>query len=131
MVAAELANVRGRPREGEALARSALAELVERKADPQFRRSVLWTLAESLVAQGRFEEARAPLAEGMELARKANTPETFTVLDEWLLAQIEVGTGQRAAGIQRAERVRDALERVAGQPRAQREVARFLAGHRR
>jgi serine/threonine protein kinase len=128
--AAQLAIARGRPRDAEQLAKLALAELSDLRGTEQERRLILWTFAASLVAQRRFEEAHAPLLEASELSRKLGFFETYRVLDDLLLAQIEYGKGQHAAAIQRAQHVREVLARGRGQPKALREVTEFLAKHR-
>ncbi|MDQ3337972.1 MAG: serine/threonine-protein kinase [Myxococcota bacterium] len=128
-LASDLARERGRPKEAEALARDAIAELTELGAHKEVALAQQ-RLGEALVAQGRFEEARAVLEPAFASARSQKLRADDQAAFEIALAAAEHGLGKHAEARARAERLQLVLERYPGAHSARAKVERLLAAKR-
>ena len=130
-VAAELALVSGNVRDAEAKARSALAELTERKASPCELRFPQYIHGRTLVELKRHDEAKRLLEAARAQTVKEGLPADRHAVIDLELAKIEYAEGKHEQAIELATAVRDTLAQFPGQPRARAEVERFLADHKK
>ena len=111
---AGVALARGRGAEAEAIARRALAELVELGASPGDQRFVQLRLGEALIAQRKYAEARPILETGLATARTIVSRADDLGRYEVALARVELELGERAAAIARANDLRARIEPYPG-----------------
>ncbi len=120
---AMLATLRGKPRAGEALARTSL----DGPLTDAVRGDVLRALGDSLVAQRRWTAARDAYEQAEHVVRAAAFPEPGLARIEVELARIEAATGNRSAALARAKRASEVLEHHPGERRARERVAALVA----
>jgi eukaryotic-like serine/threonine-protein kinase len=126
--AARLATLRGAPRDGEALARAALADADQHKATPEDRAMLHVALGESLLADHRYADARTELEAAEQLkAKLEQSPDVRAALDV-ALAACDAGLGVRDARA-RAQQARAVLDKYPGEILARRR-ADALIGRR-
>ena len=115
---AELAVRRGKPKDGERIAREALASLTELKGTDENRRPLLRGLAEALFAQRRYPEAAAEFSNLLALAKKTYAREDNIAVAELGLARVDFAEVKRTEAQDRARAAREVLEKFKSQGRA-------------
>jgi tetratricopeptide (TPR) repeat protein len=125
-ILADIANRRGNAKQCERLARGALAAIAEAKGSDDDARIVHAMLAECLIGQRRFREAREEIAVALDLARKLSAREDVIALSEINLARIEIAEGKRQAARERAQAARTVLEKYPSQVIAKRRADEIL-----
>jgi tetratricopeptide (TPR) repeat protein len=118
---ARLAAARGKLRKAEMLVRAALATWDEIKGDELRRPELLSTLAEILIEQQRWVDARSALDQALATARVHSREDAIAAL-EIQLARTEAALGAEPTAIPRAKHAREVLERYPFSVRARREA---------
>ena len=124
-VAVELTLARGDPRTAESLARKALTELADHKSMGQ--REMLLLVAQSLVAQRRWADARRVLDQALATEAERAKRADIEAGVELLIAQADYGLGRRTQAIELARHARGVLAGFPNQLKARAVAAAFLA----
>jgi len=124
---ASLERAHHRPRQAEALTRTALASLSELHGD-EIAAATLWeALGDDLLAQRRWREARPCYEKARALAVSARVIAPNIAQLDVELAEVDAGLGNREAARERALRAKDVLSHHPGFIGAGRDVAKLLA----
>ena len=118
---------RGRPQIAESIARDALVKLAVPSAETSEKSPVNAALADALLAQRRFEEARQIAAPMLEAVQKSHERADDIALWELRLANAELGLGDRTEALERAMHASAELAKWPSQVRWRKSPAAVLA----
>ncbi|HEY5937656.1 MAG TPA: protein kinase, partial [Kofleriaceae bacterium] len=118
---------RGRAQIAESIARDALAKLAVPSAETSEKSIVNAALADALLAQRRFEEARQVAARMLEAVQRSHERADDIALWELRLADAELGLGDRTEAIERAVRASAELAKWPGLVRWRKSPVAALA----
>jgi eukaryotic-like serine/threonine-protein kinase len=124
---ARLELARGNATTAEALARAALPRVQELHGDPEAISAVHYHLAEALLAQHRFGDARAALARATELIAGTQLRADDVAELDVAIARADAGLRHTAQALEHARRARAVLERFPGKIAARRRADALIA----
>jgi len=127
MARARLELARGNATTAEALSRGALPRVQELHGDAEDVSAVHYQLAEALLAQRRFGDARAALARASELIAGTQLRADDVAELDVAIARADAGLGHTAQALEHARRARVVLERFPGKVVARRRADALIA----